>query len=164
MVAPVVKDIDDAHLVAIWDRALLQLWRGEATLEAVERLLGIGREFVAQRKGEPLSTLTIIESRSPPPSELVRSRLSACFKELGPAMAHQIFLGEGSGFRAALIRGVGLAVSTLAPSFLPFKFASTLDEAAAIIGPSLSPRSGGAVALKTAIADLRRTLDQRAVS
>lgn len=159
----VVKSIDDAHAVAVWDRLLFQLWRGETTLDSAERLLQLGRDFIAEHPGEPLCFLTVIESRSPPPSDAVRAKLSACFRELAPSMRHQIFVGEGSSFRVALIRGVGLAVSTLAPSLLPFKFASGLDEAALAIAPNLSPQAGGAAGLKAAVTTLRRTLDQRAV-
>jgi hypothetical protein len=91
----------------------------------------------------------------------VRKELSAFFKELAPQMRHQLFVGEGSGFRAALVRGVGLAVSTIAPSLLPFKFAGSLDEAAVIIAPQLSPKAGGAEGLKAAVAFLRHKLDER---
>jgi hypothetical protein len=158
-----VKSIDDAHAVAVWDRLLLQLWRGETTLDSAERLLNLGRKFVAERPGEPLCFLTIIESRSPPPNDAVRAKLAACFRELAPSMRHQIFVGEGSSFRVALIRGVGLAVSTLAPSLLPFKFASGLDEAAQAIAPNLTDAAGGTAGLKAAVTTLRRALDQRTV-
>jgi hypothetical protein len=76
-------------------------------------------------------------------------------------MRHQIFVAEGSGFRSALVRGVGLTVSTFAPSLLPFKFASSVDEAAVIIASQLSPKAGGAEGLKTAVAGLRVQLDAR---
>ena len=54
-------------------------------------------------------------------------------------------------------------MSTLAPSLLPFKFASSLDEAAITIGRDLSPAAGGAEALKTTVAGLRRALDEMVV-
>jgi len=147
-------------IIGTWDRLLLAIWRGEATSEAAQKLLKAGRDFVAARGAHPVNYLAIIESRSPPPADKVRKELSACFREFAPAMKHQIFVGEGSGFRAALVRGVGLAVSTLAPSLLPFKFAGSLDEAALTIAPHLSTQAGGAEGLKAAVAQLRRHLDE----
>lgn len=152
--------VGDSAIIGTWDRVLLALWRGEATSEAAQNLLRIGRELVAARGAHQLNYLAIIESRSPPPSDKVRKELSAAFREFAPAMKHQIFVGEGSGFRAALVRGVGLAVSTLAPSLLPFKFAGSLDEAAMTIAPGLSPAAGGAEGLKAAVAQLRKRLDE----
>jgi len=157
----IIKSAEPTHIFGTWDRVLLSLWRGAASSEAATNLLKVGREFVAKSPQRPLNFLSIIESRSPPPSDKVRKELSACFRELAPAMKHQIFVSEGSGFRGALVRGVGLTVSTLAPSLLPFKFASSLDEAAITIGRDLSPAAGGAEALKTTVAGLRRALDER---
>jgi len=130
-----------------------------------EKLLALGREFIAGNRGpHPLNILTIIESRSPAPTQKVRGVLSACFAEFAKATQNQFFVSEGSGFRAALIRGVGLTVSTLAPSLLPFKFATSLDEVAATIGPQISTAAGGAAGLKRAVAELRQMLDQQAPS
>jgi hypothetical protein len=156
-----VKGIEGTTIIATWDRVLLSVWRGEATMEAANKLLKVGREFVTAGGSNPLCFLSIIESSSPPPSDKVRKELSACFKELAPAMRHQIFVGEGSGFRGALVRGVGLAVSTIAPSLLPFKFAGSLDEASVTIAPNLTPRAGGAEGLRAAVAILRHKLDER---
>jgi hypothetical protein len=159
-----VRSINATHVIATWDRVLIQLWRGEVTLGDAEKLLVLGREFIATSRGaHPLNILTIIESRSPAPSQRVRTTLSACFAEFGKTTQQQFFVSEGSGFRAALIRGVGLTVSTLAPSLLPFKFATSLDEVAVAIGPHISAAAGGAEGLKRAVAELRQLLDQQSV-
>jgi hypothetical protein len=157
---PDVRSIDHDHCIAAWDRVLIQVWRGEATLEAAQSLLKIGKVFLTQHPGYPCNSLSIVESRSPPPNDKVRQLLSACYRELAPGMRHQIFVAEGSGFRAALVRGVGLTVSTFAPSLLPFKFAASVDEAAITIAPGLSVKAGGADGLRSAVAGLRVKLDQ----
>jgi hypothetical protein len=159
---PNIRSIDKNHCVATWDRVLIQVWRGEATLEAAQELLKLGRAFLAEHPGSPCNSLSIVESRSPPPADKVRAVLSACYRELAPGMQHQFFVAEGSGFRSALVRGVGLTVSTFAPSLLPFKFSSSVDEASLIIAATLSPKSGGAEGLKAAVASLRVKLDQGA--
>jgi hypothetical protein len=84
------------------------------------------------------------------------------YRELAPGMRHQLFVAEGSGFRAAIVRGVGLAVSALAPSLLPFKFASSAEDAANTIAPCLSIYAGGAGGILEALAVLRARLDEQA--
>lgn len=139
---------------------MIQIWRGEATLDAAQELLKLTKVFLAENAGQIGNSLSIVESRSPPPTDKVRPVLSACYRELAPSTRNQIFVAEGSGFRSALIRGVGLTVSTFAPSLLPFKFAASVDEAALAIAPSLPPRSGGTEALKQTIIRLRTKLDE----
>lgn len=156
---PLIRTVDRNHAVATWDRVLLQVWRGVVTPEAVQELLAVGRALIREHPGQRCSSLSVVESVSPPPNERVRPLLSACYRELAPEMRLQLFVAEGSGFRAAIVRGVGLAVSTFAPSFLPFKFASSVREAAVAIEPQLSARAGGSEALIEAVADLRAKLD-----
>jgi len=158
---PVVRYLDRNAALAIFDRVLLQVWRGEATLQAVQRLHEIGRELVARYDGVVCSSLSVVESTSPPPNDRVRPLLAACYRELAPHVVHQLFVAEGSGFRVALVRGVGLAVSALAPSFLPFKFASSVSEAARIIAPTLSLQAGGGPALEGAVELLRQRLSEQ---
>jgi hypothetical protein len=54
---------------------------------------------------------------------------------------------------------VGLALSTLSSSALPFHFAVSLDEAAVTLAPDLSPMAGGAEGLKAAVSSLRAQID-----
>jgi hypothetical protein len=159
-----VHRIDASHVVVTWDCMLIQLWRGEVTSTAIQELLELARALVEAQGEHSPSILTIIESRSPAPEQKVRAQLSACFNELAKGMRHQIFLSEGSGFRAALIRGVGLTVSALAPSLLPFKFAASLDEVGVTMAPHLSPSSGGPEGLKKVVSDLHAMLDAQAQS
>jgi len=159
---PVVRHLDPNVALAVFDRVLLQLWRGEATPQAVQRLHEMGKELVARHEGVVCSSLSVVESTSPPPNDRVRPLLTACYRELAPHLVHQLFVAEGSGFRVALVRGVGLAVSALAPSFLPFKFASSVAEAASTIAPTLSAQAGGAPALSRAVELLRERLSERA--
>jgi len=156
---PRLCTLDRNHAVATWDRVLLQVWRGEVTPQAVQQLLDVGRELISEHRGQRCCSLSVVESASPPPNDRVRPLLSACFRELAPGMQLQLFVAEGSGFRAAIVRGVGLALSTFAPSLLPFKFASSIREAAVAIGPQLSAQAGGPQALEDAVGHLRAQLD-----
>jgi hypothetical protein len=84
--------------------------------------------------------------------------MSAFHREIAPFMKEQIVVAEGSGFRSALVRSIGVALSAISPKSLPFKFASGIDEAAALIRPHLSAAAGGSDGLKRALAELRTQL------
>jgi len=152
--APKIHSLDTHHCIATWDRVLLQVWRREVTAEAVRALHAIGKQFAAEIP-DPLSMLSIIEPTSPPPSDKLRASISEFYRELAPRMKEQIIVAEGSGFRVALVRSVGLALSAIAPRSLPFRFVGSVTEAAAMIGPHLSPRAGGVDALQRAIGAAR---------
>jgi hypothetical protein len=155
-----VHNIDPGYGVATWDRLLIQLWRGPATLQAAERWLELGEAFLLQSGDEPCSSLSIVESRSPPPTEKVRLAMAAGFRGLAPRMRHQVVVAEGSVMRSALVRGVGLALSTLSSSSLPLEFVASLNEAAVMLAPDLSPAAGGVEGLKGAVSNLRSQVDK----
>jgi hypothetical protein len=155
----VVRSIDPNHCFATWDRVLIQMWRGEATLRAAEALLKVAQSFIAERTGEPLNCLSIVGSQSPPPNGKVRAILADCYRALEPKVIQQIWVAEGSHSRAALVRGVGLTVSTSAPSPLPLRFALSMDEAAQLLAPHLSTPTNGAERLKAAVDWVRSRLE-----
>jgi hypothetical protein len=155
-----VVKLDHLYCVATWDRVLIQLWRGPATEETAQRFREIGEAFLRDNAGQPLSTLSIVESGSPPPTNKVRVAMADSFRGLAHGMRHQIVVAEGSAFRTSLVRAVGLALSTMSASPLPLKFAVSLDEAAWTLAPDLSPNSGGADGLKRTIASLRSLVDK----
>lgn len=155
---PQVRTADANHVVATWDCVFIHIWRGEATSHAVGAMAITARAWLSELGGKACGSLSVIESTSPPPNDRVRPLLTAFYREFSPSMAHQLFVAEGSGFRVALVRGVGLAVSALAPSLLPFKFASSVPEAALVLASILTPGSGGAPALVEAVASARARL------
>ena len=150
-----VHRLDQSYGLATWDRVLIQLWRGPATLAAAESWFELGKKFWSESGGQPCSNLSIVESNSPPPADKVRQALSAAFDGLAAHMRHQIVVAEGSVARSALVRGVGLTLSNFSSSSLTLKVAVSLDEAAMTLAPDLSPEAGGAPGLKAAVAALR---------
>jgi hypothetical protein len=152
-----VRSLSQHHCFATWDRVLLIIWRREVTPEGVEILRRIGKAFVQDAK-TPLVCLTIVESTSPPPNEKVRGPFSAFHRDVAPSMREQIVVAEGSGFRSALVRSIGIALSIISPNSLPFKFVSGIDEASVLIRPHLSPAAGGIDGLKRALGELRDKL------
>lgn len=158
--ALLIKHTDRNVALATYHRALLQVWRGDVTPEGVQKLLEVARGLVVKQSPQLCSSLAVVESSSPAPNDRVRPLLSACYRELAPHMKYQLFVPEGSGFRSALVRGVGIAVSAFAPSLLPFKFASDVNEAAGLIAATLSQEARKPSQLVDAVALLRRALDE----
>ena len=153
-IAPQICALEASHCFAIYDRVLLTIWRLEVTAEAVTDMRRIGKRLVADARG-PVCILSVIEQTSPAPGEKLRAAISAFYRELASSTKQQIILPEGSGFRVAMVRSVGVALSAIARGSLPFKFVSSVEEAAALISPHLSPSAGGAAGLLSAIDNVR---------
>lgn len=153
----ITRSLDADHGVFTWDRVLIQVWRLGITADAVDALERVTLEYAREQPGGKISSLSIIERTSPPPAEHVRRDLSRFYKNLGPHLHEAIVVAEGGGFRAALVRGVGLALSSLAPNSLPFRFVDTIGSASMAIAPHLSPGAGGASGL-LAVVERARTM------
>jgi hypothetical protein len=149
-----IRTADPNHCVATWDRVLLQVWHFEVTPAAVIDLERVARDLIAL-KGNAISSLAIVEASSPPPGDVVRQSLSKFYRDLAPQLNTAIVVGEGGGFRGAIVRSVGVALSMLAPRALPFKFVGSVSEATTLVAPHLSLLAGGAASLEEIIVDLR---------
>ncbi len=149
-----VRAIDKDHCVAVWDRVLIQVWQLATTASAVVELEKIARAYITEQKG-PISSMAVVERTSPPPGDEVRSLLSRFYRELAPQMNQQIVVAEGGGFRGAIVRAVGVTLSTLSPGTLPFRFVGSVQEASSLIAPHLSRLAGGEPALRRVVEGIR---------
>lgn len=147
----IAKDAD--YCVAVWHRTVIHIWRGEPTGPAVARLVEACKSLLAS--GSDVTCVGVIERSSPAPDEAARTALARWSRDVVPKMAGAVFVAEGSGFRAALVRGVGVALTTLVPHRVPFKFFGTIGEALQQVVPKLPANSGGVFALKAEIERLR---------
>src|SRR4051812_15889473 len=93
--ALIIRASDRDHCFATWDRLLINMWLGEMSLNAAQELLGAARHFVADNRGLPLSCLSIVGSRCPPPREKVRVQLAATCRDLEAAGVEQVWVAEG---------------------------------------------------------------------
>ncbi len=148
----VVQDSD--HLVAVWNRTLIHIWRGAPTFESVGGMVKVCRELLLAAGGG-VTCLAVVERSSPAPGEPARQALAQWSRELVPQMDAAVFVAEGSGFRSALVRGVGVALTTLMPHRVPFKFVSTIDEGLACLSPKIALSFGGVAVLRKAVDELR---------
>jgi hypothetical protein len=151
----IIRASDRDYCFATWDRVLINMWLGEMTVSATEELLATARRFIADNAGLPLSCLSIVGSHCPPPREKVRVLLATICRDLEAAGVEQVWVAEGSQSRAALLLGVGLAVSTAASPTLRLKFAVTVYEAAEMIAPRLSGASGRVPVLTSIVDQVR---------
>ena len=159
----VVESIDADHCVATWDRVVLSCFRGRMSAASVGEMRHAARTLERSApKGVALCFVSVVERSSPPPPDDVRRDLSEFFRSVQPTMAQIIIVPEGGGFRAALVRGVGVALSTLAPKALPFSFADTVPAACRLVEPHLSPAAGGATNLANVVEQLRRSVGKHA--
>jgi len=157
MPAVVILLRDPACCFASWDNVLIEIWRFAPAPHLVSEKNRIAREFIAKCPARVCS-VSIIEPTSPPPNDRARAELAKFSSEIVPQMALAIIVAEGGGFRAALIRGVGITLTALMPHRIPFKFVTDVAEAVALIVPHLSTAPGGARGLQHAVEEVRRQL------
>ncbi len=144
---------DASHVVAVWEKTLITVWFKDPSPDSVARMARIGARLVAESK--EATFLSVIEPTSGPPDDATRAELAKLTKDVVSKMAAAVIVTEGSGFRAAVVRGVGVALTVLAPHKVPFKFAATVSEAASILHPNLPMSAGGATGLRAAVEELR---------
>ena len=145
---------DDAFCLARWYDTGLSVYRGAATVAHVQQTIALCEQMLRD-SSKRITFVSIIERTSPAPAESTRRQLASWSSNQVPRMAAAVLVAEGGGFRGALVRGVGVALTALAPHKVPFKFASTVVEAGDLLAPHISSAHGGALELRLAIAELR---------
>jgi hypothetical protein len=149
-----IRNLDRDHGFAIWNQTQLLDWRGVVRPPAMARIIEIARPLVDA--GQLTTTLSVVERDSPMPDGMARQELARWSREICARQKLAIIVPEGGGFRAAAVRGVGVALTTLLPHRVPFKFLGSLEDAVSLLAPHL-PLAGNAPAeLRDAIAELRR--------
>jgi hypothetical protein len=138
-----IHALDDAHVVATWGRTLIQIWRGVPTGKASANVNKIANVFVAADPF-PATSLFVVEPRSPSPDDETRRNFATFSRDIVSKMSLAVIVSEGGGFRGALVRAVGVALTTMVPHRSHFKFVNDLETAALLLKPHLLPRTGGA--------------------
>lgn len=149
-----VRAVDDVHVVGVWRQTLIQIWRGAPTKALTLEANRIAEALVAS-SATPASSLFIVEAGSPPPDDETRKALAAFSRDIVSRMSISVVVPEGGGFRSALVRGVGVALTMILPHSSKFKFVNDVSGAVRLIEPHLSPGIGGAKGLLDATHELR---------
>src|SRR4051812_29303563 len=150
----VVRVVDDIHVVGVWGATLIQIWRGAPTKALTLEANGIAEALIAS-SSVSVSSLFIVEARSPPPDDETRKALAAFSRDIVSRMSISVVVAEGGGFRSALVRGVGVALTMILPHSSKFKFVNDVSSGVQLIEPHLKPGSGGAKGLLDAAQGLR---------
>jgi hypothetical protein len=140
--------------IATWCRTVICVYRGPASVEHVTIASKQCRALIERNAG-PTTYLSIIERSSPAPTEEVRRALAVWSRDVVTQMAAAVIVGEGGGFKNAIVRGVGIALTALIPHKVPFKFSSSVTEGVQLISRYLPAEHGGAAALQRAIEQVR---------
>jgi hypothetical protein len=94
-------------------------------------------EHVAERYPGEASILCVIEPTSEPPPQELREAAAALLTRLGPQLRCVAFVIEGSGFRAAMIRGVLSGIEFLRRSTYPTRYFAEVGRAAAWVASEM---------------------------
>lgn len=149
-----IRVADDAHVVATWGRTFIQIWRGAPSGKTSANVNRLALEFLAAG-GVPATSLFIVEARSPSPDDETRRNFAAFSRDIVSEMKLAVIVSEGGGFRGALVRAVGVALTTIVPHRSNFKFVNDVEAAAQLLGPHLAPGSGGPPALVRVAEEVR---------
>ena len=150
----VVRSIDEVHAVGVWGTTLIQIWRGAPTGTTSSEVNRIASGLVAS-SFHPVSSLFIVERGSPSPDDETRKNFATYSRDIVSRMAISVVVAEGGGFRGALVRAVGVTLTTILPHSSKFKFVNDVSTAVRLIEPHLKPGTGGADGLAEAAEELR---------
>lgn len=146
---------DADYCVATWDRVFIQVWRYTPTRRAVMEMQEMATAFVAAQPSGRISSVGIAEATSPSPNREARAEFARFFRAIAPHVDESIVVPLGGGMRGAVIRGVGVALSSMTPGGLRFRFVDNIARAAELAAPHLSPEASGARALEAALEEAR---------
>jgi hypothetical protein len=123
----------DGLATAEVDRTCVLLWRKVVT-ESRFQIQREAIEYVAEHYPGEASILCVIEPTSEPPPQALREAASALLTRLAPQLRCVAYVIEGSGFRAATIRGVLSGIERLRPNAYSTRYFANVGQAAAWIG------------------------------
>lgn len=138
--APKFVHADDFCMVATWGSIVMPVMGREKlpvssakrqvkALEEHGKLVGKGR----------LAEITLIANEAPLPEADTRQALEAGVPIISPYYACVSAVFEGTGFRAALVRGVLVSFQLLSRTKFPQKTFASIDECARWVYPHLAP-------------------------
>ena len=152
---------DSDCCVAVWHDTVITVFRGITTLQHALNVSNTCKALLAEARG-PVTYISVIERSSPAPTETVRRELATWSRDVVTKLSSATIVAEGGGFKNALVRGVGVALTMLLPHTVPFKFSSTVGEGAALLAPFLAEQTGGAIELGLAVAEVRQRWEHKA--
>ncbi len=156
-----VIQVDQDHVIGTWAEFLLCVWRLKTELGAVHRTKAIVGELI---KAHPdgIGMLTVIEQDALPPEQHVRREIAALMAGAGTGVKASCLVHEGTGFKAATVRGIVTAIGMFKRLPYPHEVRATVGEGAEWLTKNMGKplAIGSARALSQVVEDLRRELDR----
>jgi serine/threonine protein kinase len=150
---PEIVACDRDHCIGTWRNFLLVLWRGQTRVVSVEATRPV-LEQLARRSPNSVGMISIVEDHAPAPSAEARAAIARLFASVAKDVVASAVAVEGTGFRAAFVRGVVTSLTMLARQPFPHKVFPGLQEAAAWLtpqGPFVAPHTATANQLVDAV-------------
>lgn len=115
------------HCMATWAGVFICIWRHETTADGVRALADRFSDF-GRTHADGAALLTIVEPNAPVPEGHVRDMLAGFMRKSATTIKSSAVVHEGSGFRAAAVRGVVTGLTLLARQPFPHRiFADVAD-------------------------------------
>jgi hypothetical protein len=131
----------EGDIAATWHNVLIHIQKGSPTPASIPNLTAAAKAILLKHK--TFVFILIVEPQAPPPPTATRKQLTDFLDLFKEQIIRSIVIPEGGGFRAATVRGVGTAVSLLAPKSFNFSFCESVAEAATKIQQVVAPLGGG---------------------
>jgi hypothetical protein len=154
------------YCFAHWGPVFFVIWRKETTLDAIGHLRRQFDKFAAMHPSG-VALFTVVESGADLPPSHARDALAGFMRGASEKLKLSAVAFEGTGFRAAAVRGVVTSLTLLARQPFPHKVFATVEAGAQWLATEVKktavmPFDGAA--LGRALADLRREIADRVVA
>lgn len=136
---------DRDHFVFTLDRFFTMVWRRETRIDAVKRVNRIINDFAVSLTPQRFCLLTLVEAGAPMPPAGARAGLAHLLHANADFLVASAVAFEGSGFRAAAVRGVATSIAVMSNHQFPHRVFSSVFEATDFLSAELSRELGGRV-------------------
>jgi hypothetical protein len=126
--AAVIEKLTSDYCLASWHRFYIDIWRAHTTVAGVTALRE-GFEAFAAKHPAGVGLLTVVEAGAPVPPNEPRVALASFLAEAADDIKYSAVIYEGTGFRAATVRGIVIGLTTLARPPYPHKIFATVEQA-----------------------------------
>ena len=154
--------MDDNHCAGFHRNVAFVIWGAETTRKGVADtrsvMLELGRPY---KNG--IGLVSVVPEDAQVPSTDVRTALAGMLRDVSGLVKCSALVQEGTGFRAAAVRGVVTGLTLLARQSFPHHVFGSVGEAAGWMTTTLLPPDESAVVgrdeLVAALAEARKTFD-----
>jgi hypothetical protein len=110
---PLILVRDDEHIVFSVGHVLAVVWLKATTAAAVQNLDGVVTRYLATLPVARFCMLHVVERRATLPPAEARSGMASLLQRIAPQLIRSGVAIEGTGFRAAAVRGAATSIIVL---------------------------------------------------